>query len=77
MDLSGIAGSGPGGRITASDVEAAKSGNGAAPAPAPSGRARPCRFAPPLLGSAASAAGAAMQARRSPSAASGPVLGAG
>jgi pyruvate dehydrogenase E2 component (dihydrolipoamide acetyltransferase) len=64
VDLSSVAGSGPGGRIVRSDVEAAAKGGAAAPAPAPS-----------ALASAASALAAASKARATaaPAAAPAPV----
>jgi len=41
IDISGVAGTGPGGRITATDVENAKSGGGAAPAKKAAAPAKP------------------------------------
>src|SRR5205807_8966479 len=52
VDLGGVEGSGPGGRVTKADVLAA-AGNGAATAPAPPAPAAPAGEAQPLKGAAA------------------------
>jgi pyruvate dehydrogenase E2 component (dihydrolipoamide acetyltransferase) len=50
IDLSTLTGSGPGGRIVRADIEeAARTRNGAQPAPAPTGPARPAPGRPPAV----------------------------